>query len=166
MVEFLDGDRVICHNTALTSLWPVGMGGAESRFARRVESEANLLGVVFDPAGIMTAAPYRVVDGTHPFFRAAGLATGDLFGTRSLHRRCPGGASGHETDKISKSSPANVHLLAQGLNPDGGGAQMVTFDTPSGGRVFSVGSICYPSSLPVDEGVSRLTAAVLRSFLE
>ena len=42
---------------------------------------------------------------------------------------------------------------------------MVTFDTESGGAVFSVGSICYPSSLPVDEHVSRITANVLGRFL-
>jgi hypothetical protein len=165
-VELLDGDRVLCHNTSISSLWPAGMGGAESRFARRHESEANLLGVVFDPAGMMTGAPYRVLDGSHPIMRAAGLKTGDVFGTQSLHRRCPGGASGHETDKISKSSPKNVQLLAEGLNTDKGGAQMVIFDTPSGGAVFSVGSICYPSSLPVDDGVSKVTAAVLRRFLD
>jgi N,N-dimethylformamidase len=165
-VELLPDHRVLCHNTAISSLWPDGMGGHESRFARRHESEANLLGVVFNPAGIMTGAPYRVVDGAHWIFQAAGLKTGDLLGTKSLHMRCPGGASGHETDKISMQySPKNVHLLAQGLNPDNGGAHMVIFDTPSGGAAFSVGSICYPSSLPVDDGVSRVTAAVLRRFL-
>jgi len=142
------------------------MGGHESRFARRHESEANLLGVVFTPAGIMTGAPYRVVDGAHWIFQAAGLKTGDLLGQRSLHMRCPGGASGHETDKISqRHSPANVHLLAQGLNPDDGGAHMVIFDTPSGGAVFSVGSIRYVSSLPIDDGISRVTRAVLQKFL-
>ncbi len=164
-VELLSGDRVVCHNTAITGLWPSGMGGAESRFARRHESEANLLGVVFDPAGMMTGAPYRVLDGSHWIFQEAGLKTGDIFGEKSLHKRCPGGASGHETDKVSASSPRNVIKLAKGLNPDGGGAEMVIFDTPSGGSVFSVGSICYPSSLPVDDGVSRVTAAVLRRFL-
>jgi N,N-dimethylformamidase len=167
-VELLDEHRVVCHNTVIASLWPDGMGGAESRFARRVESEANLLGVVFDPAGIMTGAPYRVVDGSHWVCQAAGLKTGDLLGEKSLHRRCPGGASGHETDKISpKNSPKNVHLLARGLNPQDGGAHMVIVDpiAPGGGAVFSVGSICYVSSLPVDDGVSRVTGAVLRKFL-
>jgi hypothetical protein len=165
--ELLEGERVLCHNTAISSLWPAGMGGADSRFARRYESEANLLGVVFTPAGIMTGAPYRVVDGSHWLMQAAGLRTGDVFGTQSLHMRCPGGASGHETDKISpQNSPKGVQLLAQGLNPDDGGAHMVTFETPGGGAVFSVGSICYASALPVDDGVSRVTAAVLRRFLE
>jgi hypothetical protein len=165
-VELFPDDTVICHNTAITSLWPAGMGGAESRFARRHESEANLLGVVFDPRGIMTAAPYRVEDGAHWVFAGTGLRTGDWFGQRSLHMRCPGGASGHETDKVSASSPKNVRRLAKGLNPDDGGAEMVIFDTPRGGMVFSVGSICWTSSLVVDDGVARITANVLRRFLE
>ncbi|MBM3996190.1 MAG: carboxypeptidase regulatory-like domain-containing protein [Planctomycetes bacterium] len=157
---------MICHNTKISSLYPDGMGGAESRFARRHESEANLLGVVFDPRGIMTAAPYRVIDSMHWVFAGTGLRVGHHFGQKSLHMRCPGGASGHETDKISKSSPKNVHLLAKGLNPDDGGAEMVIFDTPSGGAVFSVGSICWPSSLPIDDNVSKITANVLRRFLQ
>jgi hypothetical protein len=57
-------------------------------------------------------------------------------------------------------------LLARGLNPDEGGAEMVIFDTPCGGAVFSVGSINYVASLPVDEAVSQITANVLRRFLE
>jgi hypothetical protein len=42
---------------------------------------------------------------------------------------------------------------------------MVLFETPSGGRVFSVGSINYVASLPVDAEVSQITANVLRKFL-
>ena len=58
-VELLDGDRMVCHNTKISSLHSEGMGGAESRFARRhARSEANLLGVVFNPAGIMTSGAY------------------------------------------------------------------------------------------------------------
>jgi hypothetical protein len=165
-VEMLDGDRMVVHNTKISSLFTAGMGGAESRFARRNESEANLLGVVFDPRGIMTAAPYRVIDSKHWVFKDTALRAGDHFGQKSLHMRVPGGASGHETDKISKSSPKNTHLLAKGLNANDGGAEMVIFDTPSGGAVFSAGSICWPSCLPVDENVSKITSNVLRRFLE
>ena len=163
-VDLIDERTMVVHNGVLRGLWPEEIG-AESRMAKRVESEANLLGVVFTPSGFMTGAPYRVVAADHWAFAGTGLAAGEPFGERSLHRRCPGGASGHETDKCSPSSPANVELLAEGLNPDGGGAQMVTFETPSGGAVFSVGSICYPSSLPVDERISRITNNVLRRFL-
>jgi hypothetical protein len=163
--ELLEGDRMVVHNGAVTSLWAAGIG-AESRFAKRNESEANLLGVVFTPSGLMTAAPYRVEDAAHWAFAGTGLRNGDLFGVNSLHRRCPGGASGHETDKLSASSPVGARLLAKGANPGGGGAEMVCFETPGGGAVFSAGSICYVSALPVDDGVSRVTANVLRRFLQ
>ncbi|MBI3839294.1 MAG: carboxypeptidase regulatory-like domain-containing protein [Planctomycetia bacterium] len=138
----------------------------ESRFGMRKESEAHLLGVVYTEAGVMTAAPYRVMDASHWAFAGTGLDNGDLFGQNSLHERIPGGASGHETDKISPSSPANVQRLAQGLNPNDGGADLIHFETTRGGGVFSVGSICWPASVLVDAGVSRVTANVLRRFSE
>ena len=93
-VELLDADRMLCRNTKISSLHSSGMGGAESRFARRHESEANLLGVVFDPRGIMTAAPYRIIDSKHWCFAGTGLRAGQSFGEKSLHMRVPGGASG------------------------------------------------------------------------
>lgn len=161
----IDGDAMTCVNGRLSSLWPAGMDGRESRMHLSHESEAGLLGVVFTPAGAMTGAPYRVVDAAHPYFADTNLKTGDLFGTASLHRRCPGGASGHETDKRSASSPAGMRLLAKGMNADDGGAEMVVFDTPGGGRVFSVGSINYVASMPVDDGISKVTANALRDLL-
>ena len=164
-VEFHDNSSMTVRNGSITSLWSSGMDGHDSRFAVRHESEANLLGVVFTPSGAMTGAPYRVEDESHWIFTGTGLRNGDLFGTHSLHRRCPGGASGHETDKRSASSPAGVQLLARGLNPDDGGAEMIIFDTRSGGSVFSVGSINYVASLLVDNAVSKITANVLKRFL-
>jgi len=120
--------------------------------------------VVYSESGVMTAAPYRVLDSKHWALAGTGLRQGDLFGQASLHERIPGGASGHETDKISPSSPANIQRIAKGTNPDDGGADLVYFETPRGGGVFSAGSICWPSSLLVDESVSRITANVLRRF--
>lgn len=139
--------------------------GKESRFDVYHESEANLLGVRCTETGIMTGAPYRVVDPAHWVFAGTGLRKGDVFGERCLHVRCAGGASGHETDKMSPSSPANCRLLAKGLNPDDGGAEIVHFTTESQGEVYSVGSISYPCSLPVDPVISRITANVLQRFL-
>jgi hypothetical protein len=136
----------------------------ESRFGMQVESEAHLLGVVYTEAGVMTAAPYRVIDANHWALAGTDLKKGDLFGRASLHERIPGGASGHETDKVSPSSPRGVLRIAKGVNPDDGGADMVYFETPSGGAVFSAGSICWPACVLVDEGVSRITANVLRRF--
>jgi hypothetical protein len=161
-VELSDSSTMIVRNGDKREIQRRGL---ESRFDLRVESEANLLGVVYSDAGAMTGAPYRVVDDSHWVFAGTGLNNGDLFGQQSLHMRCAGGASGHETDKISPSSPKNVRLLAKGTNRDNGGAEMVYYETPSGGAVFAAGSITYASCLPVDENVSKLTASVLRRFL-
>jgi hypothetical protein len=166
-VELLDGDRMQCHTHRPKRDAESGKtdSGFRDRFERRVESEAHLLGVAFDDRGIMTAAPYRVVDEADGVFAGTGLRNGDLFGTESQHERCPGGASGHETDKISRHSPPGTKLLAKGLNPDEGGAEMARYETGSGGAVFAAGSIVWPSSLLVDRHVSRVTRNVLERFL-
>lgn len=166
-VEFLDEHRIVYQNTDWSHSEPqYAPDGSEyeSRYDKRQESEANLLGVVFSFAGIMTGAPYEVKDAAHWCFEGTGLSNGDTFGQKSLHQRIPGGASGHETDKISAQSPPNVQLLAKGLNPDNGGAEIVIHETASGGSVFSVGSICWPSSVLVDEAVSTITENVLKRF--
>ena len=168
-VEFLDDHRIVYQNTNWVHTKPqFSPEGTvyESRFHKRQESEANLLGIVFSFSGIMTAAPYRVLDADHWCFEGTNLNNGDLFGQHSLHQRVPGGASGHETDKTSPHSPANVRVLAKGLNVDDGGAEIVIHEPGSGGAVFSVGSICWPSSVLVDENVSRITENVLRQFQE
>jgi N,N-dimethylformamidase beta subunit-like protein len=164
-VEFLDEQTCIYRNEDERRLRAPG-SRYESRFHLRHESEAHLLGVVYDDQGVMTAAPFQVVDASHWVFAGTGLREGDRFGIHSQHERVPGGASGHETDKRSPSSPPNTRLLARGLNPDGGGAEMVLHEPDGGGAVFSAGSICWTSSLWVDDGVSRITANVLRRFLE
>jgi N,N-dimethylformamidase len=152
-----------------------GLGGSEesdpsnrydSRMHRTLESEANLLGVACSDVGIMTAAPYRVLNSGHWAFDQTGLATGDLFGASSLHERIPEGASGHETDKITEHSPRNIEHLAKGENPNGGGADLVYYRTQNGGEVFSVGSMTWIASLFCDKAVSQITLNVLNRFLE
>ena len=166
-VEFLDEATMRVKNSAIGSQGDLLVEqGYESRFGVYNESEANLLGVVYTDRGVMTAAPYRVVDAAHWVFEGTGLKNGDVFGEKSLHMRVPGGASGHETDKMSPHSPPQTRLLAKGLNPDDGGAEMVIHETASGGAVFSVGSITYVSSIVVDENISQVTANVLRRFLD
>jgi hypothetical protein len=97
-------------------------------------------------------------------FEGTGLGEGDLFGMASLQERCAGGASGHETDKMSPHSPPETVLLAKGTNPEQGGAEMVCIEVPGGGKVFSVGSITWVPSLLVDPGTSRVTVNVLHRF--
>jgi N,N-dimethylformamidase len=123
------------------------------------------LGVVCTTEGIMTAAPYRVIDGSHWVFENTGLRNGDLFGEKTLHERVPGGASGHETDKRSASSPVNTVLLARGINPDNGGAEIVYHEPGKAGAVFSVGSITWVPALLVDPKLSRITRNVLDRFI-
>lgn len=48
-------------------------------------------------------------------------------------------------------------------------ADMVFFETPNGGAVFSVGSIAYAGCLLLERGdndIARITANVLRRFLD
>lgn len=136
----------------------------ESRMHRTLESEASLLGVVCTETGIMTAAPYKAVDADHWAFDGTAIRNGDIFGEITLHERVSGGASGHETDKRSSSSPPGTRLLAKGLNPDDGGAEIVIHETASGGAVFSVGSITWVSALFTDSCVATMTRNVLKRF--
>jgi hypothetical protein len=138
----------------------------ESRFHYTVESEGNLLGVVYTPVGITTAAPYEVRDADHWAFEGTDLEGGDRFGTQTLQMRCAGGASGHETDKLSAFAPAGTRLLAKGLNPDGGGAEVAYYETESGGATFAAGSITWPAALFVDDAVATITRNVLDRSLE
>jgi len=138
---------------------------AETRFEAHGAPSAPLLGVVTTMAGMGTGAPYRLLVDGHWIFETTQLQAGDLFGTRSLDHRCPGGASGHETDKVSRHAPPGLVHLARGENVDEGGADMVYVEHPSGGRVFSAGSISYVATLLVDHHISTLTANVLRRFL-
>jgi N,N-dimethylformamidase len=171
-IEFLDDATIRFKSQLLAVYGELGMRDVhdpsiyyDSRFHRTVEPEASLLGVATTASGIMTAAPYQVRRAAHWVFEGTGLRDGDLFGEASLHERIPGGASGHETDKMTPHSPPNTLLLAKGTNPDEGGSEMVYYETPSGGAVFSVGSITYPSSLLVDPHISHVTANVINRFL-
>lgn len=155
----IDRDVMICRNGS-------DFHRVSSRMERQHRSEAALLGVQTTFAGYETGAPYRVVDPSHWAFDGTGLAAGDLFGATSLDRRAVGGASGHETDKWTKDTPATARLLAKGTNPDDGGGEMTAITFAAGGEVFSVGSISYTCSIAVDDQVSRITANVLRRWLD
>lgn len=139
--------------------------GLENRFHETYEPTSSLLGVTFTSAGEGTAAPYEVVAADHWVFSGTGLREGEQFGAQTQHERVPGGASGHETDKRTSNSPPDTVLLARGRNADGGGAEMVFYETPGGGAVFSTGSITYIPALLVDPAVSMITNTVLSRFV-
>jgi hypothetical protein len=175
-VEIAEGRTMRCLTQLLAVDGSLGMPDPDdparwldSRFHRTVGPEASLLGSATTESGIMTGAPYQVARGgsEHWAFTGTGLNDGEAFGTESLHERCSGGASGHETDKRSPQTPSEFVLLAKGLNPDDGGAEMLLRERVEGGNgaVFSVGSITYVASLLVDDAISRITRNVLSRFL-
>lgn len=163
----IDGDAMVARNGRQTELIRgAGDEPVATRFEQTVECEAALLGVRHTWAGFETGYPYRVEQADHWVFAGTGLRAGEEFGERNLNGRClPGGASGHETDKLAPTSPPGTTLLARGTNPDGGGADMVEVRFGGGGAVFSAGSICYPASLPVDDVVAQVTTNVLDGYL-
>jgi hypothetical protein len=135
-VEFADESTIYCRR--------------EGVFDMRGETADHLLGVVYTHMGFQTGAPYRVLDDSHWVFAGTKLRNGDLFGHQSLHERCPGGASAHELDKIGPGAPPNLVHLAKGDAQNEAGADMIIFETPSGGVVFSTGSLTWILSLPID----------------
>ena len=118
---------------------------------------------------------------------------GDVLGDYGLSG---GGAAGFELDRAdtTQGTPANTVILARSENPpasfvtvpeellshvntlsgepvaDLKRAEIVYFDTPSGGAVFAVGSITFCGSLWRDGGfggpVSRLLENVVRRFAD
>lgn len=157
-VEFTDDDALVFHT------YQSAGSSVENRMHRTYEATSALLGVVYTETGAMTGAPYEVVAPDHWVFAGTGLRMGELFGLESQSERIPGGASGHETDKRTEFSPPGTTLLAKGRNIDDGGAEMIYFGTPSGGEVFSAGSITWNASILVDKGVAAVTRNVLDRF--
>ena len=71
-----------------------------------------------------------------------------------------GGASGWECDSRDSRTPASTLLLAQGTNI-GPAAEMVTYDHPGGGFVFSAGSMSIQGAIPVDPVLQKVISNVL-----
>lgn len=121
-----------------------------------------LLGVGSDPRGLHTYAPFQVLAAEHWLFTGTGVANGDRIGVRGRNH---GGASGGETDKVGPLTPAGAVHLAHGLNPGGGGGDMVYFRTPWGGEVLSAGSISFCGSLVEDPVLDRVVMNFLAHYL-
>jgi N,N-dimethylformamidase len=160
---------------------------------QRGRAPQRLVGVGFTAQGGGRAQPYRRTAASH-HPRAAwifeGISDDEPIGAEGL---VMGGAAGFEIDRSDPALGTPPHTLvlavASGFddlyqhvteevpssNSRQGGtveprvrAELVYFETPNGGAVFSTGSICYGSALPVNGGenpVSRVTENVLRGFL-
>jgi N,N-dimethylformamidase len=168
-----------------------GYGGLWRRIGR---SSHRLVGISFSSQGRHSGFPYRFVDGirdSRVAFMTQGLdaTPGGVLGDTGY---MGGGAAGFELDSVNAKygTPPHALVVAKGvvINPEYGWvnedmlthrhplpqedwscADMTFFETAPGGAVFSVGSMTYAGSLPIDGGQStlgRLTANVLRRFLD
>ncbi len=166
-----------------------GYGGLWRRLGRPAH---RLVGNGFSAQGRHLGFPYRftdAIDDPRVRFMVEGIeaASGGVLGDRGL---MGGGAAGFELDSADPSlgTPPHALVVAKGvvIHPEYGPvnedmlvirhprpqadwscADMVFFETASGGAVFSVGSMTYAGSLPVDgfaNPLARLTANVLRRF--
>jgi N,N-dimethylformamidase len=165
-------------------------GGGYGGLWRRIGRPAHrLVGVGFSAQGTYSGFPFRFVEGIRDprvAFMTEGLEVepGAVFGE---HGFMGGGAAGYELDSVNPryGTPENALVVAKGIvvrpdyvwvhedllverHPrpaeDWSCADMTFFETPSGGAVFSVGSMSYVGALPVAGTVRRLTTNVLNRF--
>jgi N,N-dimethylformamidase len=181
-----------------TRAWETGPGEAFHVFTgeygglwRRLGRPPNLLtGVGFVAQGFDRAAPYERTAASRGG-RAAWIFDGveaDVIGTAGVG----GGAAGQEVDRFDAELGSAPHALVLASATDFGEdmlrtkeeflasipipypdgrvrADIVFYETPAGGAVFSVGSIAWWGALAVDEyhnDVARITANVLRRFAD
>ncbi|MDQ6673542.1 MAG: LamG domain-containing protein [Chloroflexota bacterium] len=159
----------------------------------RARAPQKLVGVGFTAQGFDRSLPYRRQPGSfdpRAAFIFDGIGPDEVLGDEGL---VMGGAAGFELDRADASlgTPPHALVLATatgfsdsyqhvveevGLSSSLQGgtveprvrADMVYFETPNGGAVFSVGSIAYCGSLSAGAyagNISRITENVLRRFL-
>lgn len=143
---------------------------------------SRYVGVEWSWATLVKSDPYqRQPDSYDPRakFIFAGVQN-EIFGDYGLMGN---GASGSEYDQIDHElgTPAHTLHLARGLNTEAAeaddclykghqhGADMVFFETPQGGAVFSVGSMAWVGALSHNQyknDIALITENVLRRFLK
>ncbi len=139
-------------------------------FRDQGRSERAVLGVAYQSESYMNAVTgYRTRAPLHRFLAGTDLSLDDSFGDTGLTGTTGssdnGCACGWEMD-TSKTTPdggpppGNLVVLAESLNVDYA-SQMTAWDTPSGGFVFSVGSLCFGGSLVTDQTLTRILRNVL-----
>ncbi len=168
-----------------------GLGGLWRRVGR---PSHRLVGSGFSAQGRQLGFPYRFTDGIHDprvAFMCEGLqpTPGESFGETGF---MGGGAAGFELDSVDPAhgTPPNTLVVAKGIvihpdyypvnedrlatalpkkTEDWSCADILFFETPAGGAVFSVGSMTYVGSLVVDGSnttLGKLTTNVLRRFID
>ena len=153
-----------------------------------------IAGVGFTAVGFDRSSYYRRTEASfdpRAAFIFEGIGDDELIGDFGYHG---GGAAGNEIDRADRrlGTPPHALVLASsenhgplyllvveeiimssasisGIDNDMVRADLVFYETPGGGAVFSVGSIAFISSLPwkgYDNNVSRMVDNVLRRFAD
>ncbi len=150
-------------------------------FSKSCSDESKLLGVRFTGDDYGSAAPYKVVAPDHWVFTGAPLNPNNpYFGGLSLNQytlstfsrydsgRCGDinglvgmGASGWETDKITKTAPKDIKLVAKGCNKRGGADMVIREPQGQRGGMFSASSILFGGALLIDGVVSKIAENVI-----
>lgn len=153
------------------------------RVREPLRPERAVIGVATERCAV-GGSPYEVVNAGHLLFDGMGLSVGDRFGNAGLNVGYGNGkASAWEVDTANglgaislpygcamdtpavipaSSLPAGLEILATGVfDGIGPGADMVYYEHPGGGFVFSVGSLTFGGSLVVDATIQQLMHNVL-----
>ena len=171
--------------------WQAFDGAYGGLWRRNGRPPQALVGVGFSAQGQMNGSHYRRRTRDPAFDWVFAGIDGDLIGERGL---CGGGAAGFELDRADTrlGTPEDAVVLASSeghgedfvlvpeevlthlttLSGDPAGsllrADMIWYETPAGGAVFSTGSITFCGALPCDDfdnDVSRLLGNVLGRML-
>jgi len=167
--------------------------GRSNLFRQIGQPESAVLGIAFpwigDDVGNCPTCrvPYIAQSVSHPFM--AGITEGESFGNEGWsydagHDTTAGCAAGWEGDVIDQWSPPLEHIVsvdgikfhrpflyrlasASVWRPNGPGFDlyMVTYNHSGGGWVFSVGSMAFTGSVPVDGKVQMILRNVLSAAL-
>lgn len=150
-------------------------------FGDTYKDESDLLGVRHTTESYGTAAPYRVELPNHWVYEGVEVNKNMKFGGLSLNQTLyselnkydpgkPGlkgglkgmGASGWETDVLSKTASGEFRVVARGLNPRGGADMVIREESGTRGSVFSASSILFGGSLLIDNVSSTIVENVIK----
>ena len=125
------------------------------------KNESKFLGVRYSDAGYNTYAPYKIVMPSHWLFSDVKITSDSLFGLYGINSF---GLSGLETDKVTRFSKNYVDIIAIGMNPNNGGANMIHKKYNHNNGVLSLGSIQVGSGLGLDTTLTQIVKNFINKY--